>query len=95
MHENLAGIDGWEEVLAEERRKSEGQELDEFATPVEDFRPRLQAGGHPVEHRLVLQTRDPATVCGTARPKRTGRTCRRIAVIDLLQIPRLAFMVRR
>ena len=26
MHENLAGIDGWEEVLAEERRQSEGQE---------------------------------------------------------------------
>ncbi len=43
--------------------------LDEFATPVEDSRPRLQAGGHPVEHRLVLQTRDPATVCGTPRPK--------------------------
>jgi hypothetical protein len=30
--------------------------LDEFSTPVEDFRPRLQAGGHPVEHRLILQT---------------------------------------
>src|ERR1700737_2863871 len=69
--------------------------LDDLATPVEDFRPRLQAGGHPVEYRLVLQTRDPATVCGAPRPKRTGRTCRRIAVIDLLQIPRLAFMVRR
>jgi hypothetical protein len=25
-----------------------------------------------VEHRLVLQTRDPTTVCGAPRPKKTG-----------------------
>jgi MOSC domain-containing protein YiiM len=59
------------------------------------FEVRLQGGVNPVEHRLVFQTRDPAMVRCPRRPKRTGRACRRIVVIDLLQIPRLAFMVRR
>jgi hypothetical protein len=69
--------------------------LDDLATPVEDFRPRLQPRGHPVEHRLVFQTRNPAPVGGTARPERTDGARRRIAVIDLPQIPQLAFVVRR
>jgi len=63
--------------------------------PARRLTQRLQGGVNPVEHRLVFQTRDPAMVRCPRRPKRTGRACRRIAVIDLLQIPRLAFMVRR
>src|ERR1035437_9898957 len=66
--------------------------FDGLTSPGENVWPGLQASGHPVEHRLVFQTRDPATVCGAPRPKRTGRACRRIAVIDLLQIPELAFV---
>jgi AcrR family transcriptional regulator len=61
--------------------------------PVPD--PAPSGGVNPIEHRLVFQTRNPAMVRCPRRPKRTGRPCRRIAVIDLLQIPRLAFMVRR
>jgi hypothetical protein len=55
--------------------------LDDLATPVENVGPRLQAGRHAVEHRLVLQTRDPAPVGGAARTQRTGGASRRIAMI--------------
>src|ERR1019366_9710482 len=37
----------------------------------------------------------PAPAGGTARPERTDGARRRIAVIDLPQIPQLAFVVRR
>jgi hypothetical protein len=59
--------------------------LDDLAAPVENLRPRLQTGCHAVEHRLVLQARNPAQIGRAARMQRTCESRRRIAVIDLLQ----------
>src|ERR1035437_6376118 len=73
--------------------RAEGM-FDGLAAPVEDFRPRPQAGGHAVEHRLVLQTRDLTIAVGAARPDRTTQACRPVGVVDLLQIPELAFIAR-
>src|SRR5258707_2740115 len=69
--------------------------LNGLAAPVEKFGPGPQALGHPIQHRLVLQARDPSNVCRAARSLRTGRAGGRIAVVDLLQIARLAVVVRR
>src|ERR1700682_3855925 len=43
--------------------RAEGM-LDHLAPPVENFRSRFQSRRHAVEHRLFLQTRDPATSNG-------------------------------
>ena len=69
--------------------------LDDLATPVENLGPRLQTGFHAVEHRLVLQARDPAQVGRAARTQRTAGARRRIAVIDFLQTAQLALVVRQ
>src|SRR5450759_5416394 len=74
--------------------RAEGM-FDGLAAPVEDFRPRPQAGGHAVEHRLVLQTRDLTIAVGAARPYRTTLAGRPVGVVYLLQIPELAFIARR
>jgi hypothetical protein len=48
---------------SESRKRGDGRiMLDDLATPLENLRPRLQTGCHAVEHRLVLQTRDPAQI---------------------------------
>jgi hypothetical protein len=69
--------------------------LDGLTAPREDVRPGLQAARHPVQHGLVPQPRDPATVGGAPRSERTDGARRRIAVIDLFQIAQLALVVRR
>src|ERR1700731_1343078 len=74
--------------------RAEGM-LDHLAPPVENFRSRFQSHRHAVEHRLVFQTRDLAIALGAARLDRANETRRPIAVIDLRQFPRLAFIARR
>ena len=49
--------------------------LDDLATPKENVGPFLQSGGHAIERRLVLQTRDfPKVVCA-ARAQWTDGAC--------------------